>query len=117
MAEVVWPLRVFLEEHMAGAKSRTKRVASHRAISAGEWTSELIGARDAAQDFVARAVALSHPKTGWAVLMFTDASDGNRGSFLTQVPHGELGRGVSVEDMIHEPLGFLIGTFKGSQQR
>ena len=102
---------------MAGAKRRTKQLESNRAISAGEWTSELIGARDAAQDFVARAVALSHPKTGWAVLMFTDASDGNRGSFLTQVPHGELGRGVSVEDMIHEPLGFLIGTFKGSQQR
>ena len=64
MAEVVWPLRVFLEEHMAGAKRRTQRVASNRAISAGEWISALIGAWDATQDLVAHAVALSHPKPG-----------------------------------------------------
>ena len=64
MAEAVWPLRVFLEEHMAGAKRRFKRVASNRAISAGEWSSELIGAWDAAQDLVAYAVALFHPETG-----------------------------------------------------
>ena len=30
MAEDVYPLRVFLEEHLAGAKRRTKRVASNR---------------------------------------------------------------------------------------
>lgn len=30
IAEVVWPLRVFLEERMASAKRRTKRVASTR---------------------------------------------------------------------------------------
>ena len=44
MAEVVYPLRVFLEEHLAGAKRRTKRVAFNGAISAGDWTSGLIGA-------------------------------------------------------------------------
>ena len=48
MAEVVHPLRVFLEEHLTGAKRRTKRVASNRAISAGDWNSGLIGAREAA---------------------------------------------------------------------
>ena len=49
---------------MAGAKRRTKQLESNRAISAGEWTSELIGAWDAAQDLVAYAVALFHPETG-----------------------------------------------------
>ena len=83
-------------------------------ISAGDWTSGLIGAWEAGQDLVAPAVALSHPKPGWAVLMFPDASDEHWG---TQVPQEELDRGVSVEDMTHEPLGFLSGTFKGSQQR
>ena len=117
MAEVVYPLRVFLKEHLAGAKRRTKRVASNRVVSAGDWTSGLIGAWEAAQDFVAHAVALSHPKPGWAVFMFPDASDEHWGSFRTQVPQEELDRGVSVEDMTHEPLGFLSGTFKGSQQR
>ena len=43
MAEVIYPLRVFLEEHLAGSKRRTKRVATIRAISAGDWTSGLIG--------------------------------------------------------------------------
>ena len=44
LVKVVWPLHMFLEEHTAGAKRRTKRVASNRAISAGDRTSELIGA-------------------------------------------------------------------------
>lgn len=86
ITEVVWPLCVFLDESMASAKRRTERVASTRAIAAGEWIPELIGAWDVARDLVAQAVALPHPKPGWAVLMFPDASDDHRGSFLTQVP-------------------------------
>ena len=117
MAEVVYPLRGFLEENLAGAKRRAKRVPSNWVMSAGDWTSGLTGVREAAQDLVAHAVALSHPKPGLAVLMFPDASDEQWGSFLTQVPREELDRGVSVEDMTHEPLGFLSGTFKRSQQR
>ena len=107
----------FLEEHLAGAKRRIKRVASTRAISAGDWISGLIGAWDAAQDLVAHAVALSHLKPGWAVLVFYDASDEHWTSFLTPVPQDALDCGVSVEDMTHEPLGFLSATFKGSQRR
>ena len=42
MAEVVHPLRVFLEEHLAGAIRRIKRVTSNRVISAGNWISGLI---------------------------------------------------------------------------
>ena len=36
LARVVWPFRVFLEEHMAGVTRRTIRVASNLASSAGE---------------------------------------------------------------------------------
>ena len=86
MAEVVYPLRVFLKEHLAGAKRRTKRVAFHRVISAGDWTSGLIWAREAVQEFVAHAVVLSHPKPGWAVLMFPGAPDEHWGSFLRRCP-------------------------------
>ena len=57
MAEVVRPLRVFLEEHLAGAKRRTKRVASNRTISAGEWTLGLIRTWEAAQDLAAYVFA------------------------------------------------------------
>ena len=102
---------------MVGAKRRIKRVAYNRAISAGQWTSEFIGVWDAAQDLVAHDVALSHPKPGWLVLMYPDASDEHWGSFLTQVPPEELDRGVPVEDMTHEPLGFVNVTLKGPEQR
>ena len=85
---------------MAGAKRRTKRVASNRAMSAGKLTLELIGPWDAAQDLVAHGVALSHPKPGWAVLMFPDASDEHWGICLTQLRQGQLDRGVPVEDCL-----------------
>jgi len=117
MAEVVWPLRVLLEEMMAGAKNRTKRVAQNRAITDAAWTPERAAAWTAAQDLVASAVTLSHPRADHVVLMFPDASDLHYGSFLTQVPKDEVLRCMPVEDMSHEPLGFLSGTFRGSQQR
>jgi len=117
LAEVVWPLRVMLEELLAGASRRTKRVAQNRAIDATAWTPERAAAWNAAQDLVASAVTLSHPRPDRVVLMFPDASDLHYGSFLTQVPADEVSRCVPVEDMSHEPLGFLSGTFRGAQQR
>ena len=57
------------------------------------------------------------PEAGIGGAYVSDASDEHWGSFLTQVPLEELDRDVSVEDMTHEPLGFLSGSFKGSQQR
>ena len=117
LAEVVEPLRVLLAEHMGGIQRRTKRVASNRAIAEEAWKSEQVATWSNVQDLVANAVALSHPKDGYEVLMFPDASHNHWGSFLTQVPKAELEGGVEVEKMNHEPLGFLSGTFRGSQQR
>ena len=71
---------------MAGNVRRTKRVAMNRAISAEAWTNPEAKAWNAAQELVAQAVALSHPRDGYAVLMFPDASDEFWGSFVTQVP-------------------------------
>ena len=48
------------------------------------------------QDLVANAVALSHPKDGYEVLVFPDASDNHWRRFLTQVPTAEL-EGVEME--------------------
>ena len=117
MAEVVEPLRVFLEQLMAGASRRTKRVASNRVIQEDAWTAERVRAWRAAQDLVAQAVPLYHPRPGCVVLMFPDASDFHWGSFLTQVPEEEFRSGVALENMSHEPLAFLSGSFKGSQLR
>ena len=68
-----------------------------------------------AQDLVADAVALSHPKDGYEVLMFPDASDDHGRDFLTKVPTAVIEGGVEVQKMSHKPLGFLSGTFRGPQ--
>ena len=49
----------FLEQLMAGASRRTKRVARNRVIQEDAWTAERVRARRAAQDLVAQAVPLS----------------------------------------------------------
>ena len=74
MAEVVAPLRLFLEELM-GAARRTKRVAKNRAIPPAAWTEGRLKAWADAQDLVAHAVTLCHPRPGCQVLMFPDASE------------------------------------------
>ena len=86
-------------------------------IAEEAWKREQVAARSNAQELVASVVALSHPKDRFEVLIFPDAFDNHWGSFLTQVPKAELEGGVKVEKMSHEPLGFLNGTFRGSQQR
>ena len=117
MAEVVEPLRVFLEQLVAGASRGTKRVERNRVIQEDVWTAERVRAWRAAQDLVAQAVPLYHPRPGCVVLMFPDASDFHWGSFFTQVPEEEFRSGVALENMSHEPLAFLSGSFKGSQLR
>ena len=46
------PTRVFLEQVMAGASRRTKRVARNRVIEEDAWTAERVRAWRAAQDLV-----------------------------------------------------------------
>jgi len=115
MTEIVAPLRDLLEANLADNPKRAKRVASNRGIAPQAWTPALHVAWVQALDMIAHSVTLYHPKEGSAVLMFPDASDEHWGSFFTQVPQSELDAGVVVEDMSHKPLGFLSGTFRGSQ--
>ena len=68
MAEVVGPLRLFLEELMAGAARRTKRVANNRAIPPAAWTEGKLKAWADAQELVAHAVTFYHPRPGCQVL-------------------------------------------------
>ena len=81
------------------------------------WTEGRFKAWVDAQDLVAHAVALYHPRPGCQVLMFPDSSECHWASFVTQVPDAEMDQNLLVEDMTHEPLVFLSGTFKGSQMR
>ena len=81
MAIAVAPLRTFLEQLMAGASRRTKRVARNRVIPEDAWPEDRVRAWRAAQDLVAQAVPLYHPRPGCVVLMFPDASDLHWGLF------------------------------------
>ena len=102
MVEVVAPLRLFLEELMAGAARRTKRVAKNGVIPPAAWTEGRLKAWEDAQDLVAHAVTLYYPLPGRQVLMFTDAFECHWGSFVAQVPDAEMDQNLPVEDMTHE---------------
>ena len=75
LAEVVAPLRVFLEELMVGAARRMKRVAKNHVIPPAPWTEDRLQVWEEAKDLVAHAVTLLHPRPGCQVLMFLDVSE------------------------------------------
>ena len=102
---------------MAGAARRTKRVDKDRANPPASWTEGRLKAWADAQDLVSHAVTLHHPRPGYHVLMFPDASECHWGGFVTQVPDAEMDQNLPVEDMTHKPMTFHSGTFKGSQMR
>ena len=77
LAEVFEPLRVLLEGQRGGIQSRAERVASKRGIAEEAWKREQVAAWSKwlprainAEDLVASAVALPHPKDGYEVLCF-----------------------------------------------
>ena len=108
------PLRALLTESLQHT-TQTRRVAAKRIITHAEWKPAMEEAWIAVKDLVRNRILLYHRKPGYRVLVFPDASDLFWGSCVTQVPSGELER--DVEDMSHEPLGFINGAFKGSQLR
>ena len=90
-------------------------MAKNGVIPPAAWTEGRLKAWADVQDLVAHAVTLHHPRPGHQVLVFPDASECHWGSFVTKVPDAEMDQTLPVEDMTHEPLAFLSGTFKGSQ--
>ena len=71
-----------IRDSITGALCRTKRVARNRVIQEDAWTAGRVRAWRAAQDLVAQAVPLYHPRPGCVVLMFPDAFEFHWGSFL-----------------------------------
>ena len=112
MAEIVSPLRALMEHRLKGT-SRTKKVASRRALKDGDWTPERVEAWDNSREMLMNAEELSFRRPNdCRVLVFPDASDLFWGCCLTQVPKKELVAGLSPMDMSHEPLAFPSGVFR-----
>ena len=113
MAEIVVPLRALMEHRLKGT-SRTKSVASRRALTYDDWTPEWVDAWDNSREMTMNAVEMSLRRPDdCRVLMFPDASDLYWGHCLTQVPKEELLERLSFMDLSHEPLAFLSGAFRG----
>lgn len=89
LGEKVEPLRVLLEEHMAGNVQRTERTTLKMTIEDAAWVSARPQAWNKAQDLVAYPLTLSHPIKGYDVLMFPDALHLCCGGFVTDMPRDE----------------------------
>ena len=103
MAEIVAPLRALMEHRLKGT-SRTRSVASRRALTDGDWTPGRVEAWDNSRDMLMNAVELRFRRLDdCRVWMSPNASDLFWGCCLTQVPKEELVAGLSFMDMSHEP--------------
>ena len=103
-------LHKLMEDCYAKAGKRTKK--SVRNISlAGLWGAEHTSAFEQIKSHLVHALKLSHPKEGYEMCLFSDASDTHWGSVLTQVPKSQLS--MEIEEQVHEPLSFLSGSFSG----
>ena len=59
---------------------------------------------------IAHSVTVAHPKDGYEVCLFTDASDFHWGVIVTQMPKEDLDLDVLVQR--HEPLAFSQWNFQ-----
>ena len=82
MAEVVAPLRDFLEKVFYGGK-RTKSVAKNKSITEKHWTRERQEPWDTAIEVLRDVVTVAYSKRGWNELMSSEASGIVWDSFLT----------------------------------
>lgn len=116
--EVMEPLRVLLEEHMAGNVRCMKRVASDKTIKEAAWIFAHARAFTAVQGVVHILLLRHTPRRGMrCMMMFPGALDPHWGIIVTLLPRTEMDRDGAVEDMSHELLGFLSGTCREAQLR
>jgi RNase H-like domain found in reverse transcriptase len=57
----------------------------------------------------------AHPDPKQRMCVFTDASDTFNSGMITKVPEHHLD--LPVHDQQHQPLAFISGIFRGSQER
>ncbi|KAE8903785.1 hypothetical protein PF003_g12433 [Phytophthora fragariae] len=110
-ARVARPLQDKLDDALASASRRTKRIAAGVAV---ELTALQRKAFDDVKELLTRSMTLAHPKDGATMCVMSDASDVGWSLLVTQVEHWQPNKEVSVQ--AHEMLICLSGTFSGSQR-
>jgi len=109
----VAPLQELMGEIMrstASAKSSKLKSVELEKI----WKEEHSQCFERMKHIIAHSVTVAHPKDGYEVCLFTDASDFLWGVIVTQMPKEDFDLDVLVQR--HEPLAFLSGTFNRSQK-
>lgn len=112
LARLERPLRDVLQDMIKGRK-RHKRSVDRRVIVEEEWTTERFGAWESVRRRIAEEVPLCYPGDDWQVMLVTDASDPVGRGAVTQVVKEEVAREIPIEDMFHEPLGFVSRSCRG----
>ena len=109
-SRVTAPLSNLMEKVYRHAGSRkTRSVAKIKLFE--HWEREHTTSFELVKKQLAHTVELAHPKSGFRICLFTDASDTHWSAILTQSPIEE--RRKPLEQQSHEPLSFLSGSFKG----
>ena len=115
-AQHVAPLQDILQKALQTCKRRTKAQAAGVQLSAVGWGEESKAAFKGLKVAISSAVKLTLPDASCEFCLMTDASEDHWGAVLTQVNAEEFVSDVCVEEMQHQPLAFLSGTFRGSQK-
>jgi hypothetical protein len=113
-AEKVAPLQDLLEVVYKEAKGRTKKKASSVSLE-GRCSQTCEKAFRTLQEDILTLMTTAHPDPAKRVCVFTDASDAFYSGMITQVPEHHLD--LAVQDQQHQPLAFISGRFRGSQER
>jgi len=105
----VSPLQELMEEIMrstGSAKSSKLKSIQLKEI----WKEEHSKCFESIKQIIAHSVTVAHPKDGYEVCLFTDASDFHWGVIVTQMPKEDLDLDVLVQR--HEPLAFSQWNFQ-----
>ena len=95
---------------------RTKQAAS-RVTLEGDYliTEEVLRSFNNAKELLRNQASLDHPRSGYNLQLFTDASDEFWSVMLSQT--SEHDKDLPVEKRHHRPLAFLSGRFRDSSSR
>jgi RNase H-like domain found in reverse transcriptase len=113
-AEKVAPLQCLLEVVYKEAKERTEKKATSVSLER-RWSQTCEKAFRSLQEDILTLMTIAHPDPAKRVCVFTDASDAFYSGMITQVPDHHVD--LAVQEQHHQPLAFISGRFRGSQER
>ena len=113
-ARLVHPLTAAMEQVYKEAGRRTKAAVAKVSLSPF-WGEEQTTAFENLKKELTNMCKLAFPDQKKRLCVFADASEKFYGGMITQVAYADLD--LPFAEQAHEPLGFISGSFTGSQTR